>query len=234
MHEAFVIGLGALGVAFVNLALSGDNGVMMASVVRQLPRGKRIAAIGGGAVTAIVVLITLTYTAAQLLQLPFLQSIAAVMLCWIGANVWRTSNASVQSQRTPPGFWRAIWLLVSMDVMMSTDNVLTVAAVSRGQLIPMFIGLGVSIPLVIFGSALISAAMERFPFLIWVAAAIIGRSALNLILTDDVVARLIHPSQTLVYVAQAVGAIGVVAAGKILENRHSGSPNNYAQRAEPT
>jgi YjbE family integral membrane protein len=221
MHDLAAIVLGAVGIAFLNLALSGDNGVMMASVVRKLPRGKRLAAISCGAFTAIVVLVTLTYTASHLLELPLIESLAGVVLFWIGANVWRTSSAEAPIQAVPPGLWRAVWLLVSMDVMMSTDNILTVAALSHGRLVPLILGLGFSIPLVIFASALISELMERFPFLIWVAAAIIGRSAITLIVTDDVVARVVPLTPAVLYALQAFGALAVIIAGKLLERRDS-------------
>lgn len=221
MHDLAAIVLGAAGIAFLNLALSGDNGVMMASVVRKLPRGERLAAISGGAITAIGVLVTLTYTASHLLELPLLKSLAGVVLFWIGANVWRTSSAEVPARSVPPGLWHAIWLLVSMDVMMSTDNILTVAALSEGRLAPLVLGLGFSVPLVIFASALISGLMERFPFLIWVAAAIIGRSALTLIATDDVVARVAPVAPAALYAVQAFGALAVILTGKLLERRDS-------------
>jgi YjbE family integral membrane protein len=221
MHDALAVLLAALGIAFVNLALSGDNGVMIAGAVAKLPRAVRLRAIAAGSFTTVVIQVTITYLAAQLLHLALVQVLGGLLLLWIGVNLPQASAASLKLEPSARNFWSAVWLLVTADLSISTDNVLAVAAMAKDQIVPLVLGLGFSIPAVIVASGAISRIMDRFPFLIWVAAAIIGRSAANLIVTDDVIAHAIRPSPLFVYCMQAVGATAVVVAGKLLEQRAS-------------
>lgn len=219
MAEAGALVLDAVAIALLNLALSGDNGVMIAGAVAKLPRVLRLRAIAAGSLLTVVIQVTVTYLAAQLLHLPLIQVLGGVLLLWIGVNLPGASSASRGLVPSARGFWSAVWLLVSADLSISTDNVLAVAAMAKDQIVPLALGLGFSIPAVIVASGLISRVMDRFPFLIWIAAAVIGRSAANLIVTDQVVGGVLHPSVAFVYGAHAAGALAVVVAGKLLEQR---------------
>lgn len=233
MNEALALVLTAVSIAFLNLALSGDNGVMIAGAVAKLPRGLRLRAIAAGSCLTVVIQVTITYLAAQLLHLPLIQVVGGVLLLWIGVSLPGASTASRGIEPSARGLWSAVWLLVTADLSISTDNVLAVAAMAKDQIVPLALGLGFSIPAVIVASGLISRIMDRFPFLIWIAAAIIGRSAANLIVTDQIVAGVLHPSPVFVYGAHAAGALAVVVAGKLLEQRLSVQPRDGVAGRKP-
>jgi predicted tellurium resistance membrane protein TerC len=80
-------------------------------------------------------------------------------------------------------------IVVVADIVMSLDNVVAVAALANGRYVLLGLGLIVSIPFVIAGSALVLALIERFPIVIWLGAAILGWVAGGLIATDPVVQR---------------------------------------------
>lgn len=70
---------------------------------------------------------------------------------------------------------------------MSLDNVIAVAAAAKGSLTLLILGLAISIPLVIFGSTLLLRAMERYPVIIKLGAALLGRVAGEMFVTDPLV-----------------------------------------------
>ena len=70
-----------------------------------------------------------------------------------------------------------MWFIIVADVTMSTDNMLAIAALAQGSFALLFFGLGVSIPLVIFASGLLAALMDRYPVIVYIGAALLGRVA---------------------------------------------------------
>ena len=98
---------------------------------------------------------------------------------------------------------------------MSLDNVIAVAAAAKGNYLLLGLGLAVSIPVVIAGSALFLAIIERFPIVIWGGGALLGWIAGGLLPEDPVVASqfsadMIDKVDTL---SGIVGALLVVSVG---------------------
>src|SRR5215475_9921326 len=74
---------------------------------------------------------------------------------------------------------------------MSLDNVIAVAAAAKGNYLLLGLGLAVSIPVVIAGSALFLALLERFPIVVWLGGALLGSIAGGLIPEDPAVQKYI-------------------------------------------
>jgi len=105
---------------------------------------------------------------------------------------------------------------------MSLDNVIAVAAVAKGQYLLLTLGLAVSIPMVIAGSAIILALLERFPILVWGGAAILGWVAGDIFAGDPVVQGVfsgVDPARLDLF-AQIIGAVLVVVSGYVWRRRH--------------
>jgi len=78
----------------------------------------------------------------------------------------------------------ALLTIIVADVTMSLDNVLAVAALASEH-IPLLIGgLLLSILVLLVGSALVAALINRLPWLLDVAALVLGWTAANMILHD--------------------------------------------------
>src|SRR5664279_4473938 len=84
-NPLFWVGLGQI--IWVNILLSGDNAVVIALASRSLPAHQQKQAIIWGSVAAIVLRVILTIFAVQLLQLPWLKAVGAVLLVWIGIQL---------------------------------------------------------------------------------------------------------------------------------------------------
>jgi predicted tellurium resistance membrane protein TerC len=105
------------------------------------------------------------------------------------------------------------------DITMSTDNILAVAGTSKGSLPLLLFGLGLSIPFVVFTSNLLSNIMDKYPIVVWIGAAILGRVGAEMIITDPVIHDALHPSTPVEIAVQILGALIVVAVGKFLTRR---------------
>jgi len=110
---------------------------------------------------------------------------------------------------------QAVWVIIVADLTMSTDNVLAVAGASKGNLFLLLFGLGLSIPFVVFTSNLLAMLMDKYPFLVYIGAAVLGRVAGEMMITDPFITKLIHPSKFFQYSVEIFFTLGVLVAGKI-------------------
>jgi YjbE family integral membrane protein len=207
-----------------HIVLSGDNAVVIAMAARTLQPAQRNKAIFWGSAAAIIMRIVLTIVAIQLLTLPFLKLIGAVLLVYIGVDLLRGEEEGDGDGKEINGMMAAIRTILIADLVMSLDNVLAVAAAAKGDVPLLVLGLLVSIPLIIFGATLLTKVMERFPIIITVGAALLGFLAGEMLLTDPAVTSYlgVMSSQT-VTIAGVVGALLVVALGKWLSRGHTSS-----------
>ena len=174
----------------INGLLSGDNAVLIALACRGLPPRERIWGMVIGAGLASVLLIAFTAVVSSLMQWPYLRFGSGLILIWIAIKL--AGPAPHDGEGTPEAvqdLWRAVRIVVLADIVMSLDNVIAVAALANGRYILLGLGLIVSIPIVIAGSALVLALIERFPIVVWLGAAILGWVAGGLVATDPAVRR---------------------------------------------
>ena len=177
--------LGILNIVIIDLILAGDNAVVIAMAVRSLPRRQRRWGIMLGAGAAVVLRVVLTFFVAQLLEISFIKLAGGVLIAWIAVKLF-LEGAPEQEDREARTLWQAMRLIVIADITMSTDNVLAVAGASHGNLFLLIFGLALSIPFVVFTSNLLAMLMDRYPIIIYLGAAVLGRVAGEMIFTDPV------------------------------------------------
>ncbi|MDP1761175.1 MAG: TerC family protein [Deltaproteobacteria bacterium] len=206
--------LGILNIVIIDLILAGDNAVVIAMAVRSLPRKQRRWGIMLGAGAAVVLRVALTFFVAQLLEISFVKLAGGVLIAWIAVKLF-IEGAPEQEDREARTLWQAMWLIVIADITMSTDNVLAVAGASHGNLSLLIFGLALSIPFVVFTSNLLAMLMDRYPIIIYLGAAVLGRVAGEMIFTDPVIVRWLQLPTWFNYTMEAVGAVGVIVVGKL-------------------
>jgi YjbE family integral membrane protein len=221
----------ALGkIIWVNILLSGDNAVVIALAARSLPPQQQKKAIMIGSGAAIALRIVLTLVAAQLLLLPYLKLIGALLLLYIGVTLLLPEDESDDGgSGLTSSMATAVRTILIADLVMSLDNVIAVAAAADGNVPLLIIGLATSIPLVIFGSTLLLKVIERFPVIVWAGAALLGFIAGEISVTDPAVvgwfaeqeAAMGLGGQRLQVLAGAVGAALVLGVGKALLSRRA-------------
>jgi YjbE family integral membrane protein len=188
MHELltsqFWLRLGAI--IWVNIILSGDNAVVIALAARSLPPHQQRQAVIWGAGAAVVLRILLTIVAVELLKLPYLKLIGGVLLFWIAVKLLVPEEDGDEGVKSSSNMLGAIKTILIADLVMSLDNVIAVAAVAKGSITLLVLGLVISIPLVVFGATMLMRLMESYPAIITVGAALIGYVAGEMLVTDPV------------------------------------------------
>jgi YjbE family integral membrane protein len=207
--------LDCLSIILIDLLLAGDNALVIALAARSLPPRQRQLGILFGAGTAVVLRVALTIAAAQLLNVEWIKLVGGAFVIWIAVKVLADASSPDVTPAKPGKLFRAIWYIAMADITMSTDNVLAIAGASKGSIPLIILGLGLSIPFIMFSSNLIVLLMDRYPWTLYLGAAILGKVGGEMMMTDRVVVRTLHPSQTAMYVVEAVAIIAILILGRI-------------------
>jgi YjbE family integral membrane protein len=208
-------------IAIINVVLSGDNAVVIALACRSLPaRQQRNAFIVGTG--GIVVLMTLlTAFAAWLMTVPWIQAVGSLLLLWIGVKLLLPEDGEGNVQDSS-NFWDAVRTIIIADIVMSLDNVLGMAGAAKGHLGMLFVGLVITMPLILFGSALLMRIMERFPVFVTIGAGVLGYVAGDMAIGDLAVKDYVElHAHYLDWLAPITGALFVIIAGKLLARRRT-------------
>jgi YjbE family integral membrane protein len=212
--------LGAVGgIVLVDLVLSGDNALVIGAAASGLPRQQRRYAILAGGAGAILLRIIFATAATFLLRLPLLQALGGVALIVIAVRLLLDRDAHSdeghvsgdQSAAAGKGrsFTAALLTILVADVTMSLDNVLAVGALAHGDLPVLAFGLLLSIVLVLAGSTLVASLIKRLPWLLDVAALVLGWTAANMLLQDFHVGPILDAVPYTEFVVPVIG-LGIV------------------------
>lgn len=214
-----------LSIVLIDLLLAGDNALVIAIAVRALPKEQRRMVIALGAAAAVVLRIGITLIAAQLLKVEFIKLVGGAFVLWIAVKVFSDTQEETGKPASMSNYLQAIWFIVFADITMSVDNVLAVAGASHypapGSVSLIVFGLGLSIPFVVFSSNLLSYLMDKYPALMYVGVAILGKVGAEMMLTDGYIARTLHPAPWVIYASEATAVLGVLAISRILARKHA-------------
>ncbi len=233
--------LSVLQIVWIDLLLSGDNAVVIALACRSLPEKQRKIGIWLGAGAAIFLRIIFALVVSYLMGLPFLKVVGGILLFWIAIKLVVGEEESHGDVADSDSLWRAVRTIAIADAVMSLDNVIAIAAASRGHPELFIFGLLLSIPLIIYGSQIIMDLLTKYPFLIWLGAALLGWIAGEMIVSDVAVLNWfktaipswvtvvpvtvnplgLGPSALPHYGAAALGAALVIAAGSYFKSRRA-------------
>ena len=134
----------------IDILLGGDNAVVIALACRRLPPAQRNKGIFWGTVGAIALRIVLIAFALNLLALPYLKLVGALLLLWIGIKLMQPEDEGgalhLQSSAHLAG---AIKTIVVADAVMSLDNVIAVAGAAKDSLLLVTFGILISVPIIV-------------------------------------------------------------------------------------
>lgn len=168
----------ALGaIILVDLLLGGDNAIIIAAATKNVPDNLRKKAIFWGTAGAICLRIVFLGIAAWLISIPFVKIVGGLLLVWIG---WKLLTAEDDGHNISQSdkFWIAVKSIIMADVVMSIDNVLAVTGASHGMgqysMLFAWIGIIISIPIIVWGSIFVIKMMDRWPVIFTVGAGFLG------------------------------------------------------------
>ena len=183
-----------LQVFMIDLALAGDNAVVIGLAAGGLPPKQRTRAIMVGILVATALRIILAGLSTQLLQMIGLLFAGGILLLWVCWKMWRELRTSstkeqdaaealvdydINQDGTVAGrlrgktFGQAALQIVLADVSMSLDNVLAVAGAAREHPIVLVFGLLLSIGLMGVAANFVARLLQKHRWIAYVGLAII-------------------------------------------------------------
>jgi YjbE family integral membrane protein len=220
--------LALVKVLTVNLILSGDNAVVIAMAARSLHGAQRRKAIIWGAAGAVILRLIFAAIISYLLEIPFLQVVGGLLLLWIA---WKLvhDEAEEGEEKIEAGqsAWQAIRIIIVADAVMSLDNVIALVGAARigGEVVPslLVIGLATTIPLVVFGAALLTSLLDRFPILIYAGAALLVYIAVEMFFADKATHHYLEPLVHLEWIIALSAALVFAAIAWLWKRRAQGA-----------
>ncbi len=177
-----------LGIVVLDLSLAGDNALVIAMAVRTLPPREQFYGRVGGTLGAVILRFAFIAVITQLLTYSFVEALGGVALIWIAIKLLRQDSEEQGTKiRQGATFWEAVWIIIVADLIMSLDNVLAVAAASRGNLVLVIFGVGLSIPIVIWAAGILATLMARYHWIVWVGGGVLGWVAGEMMIKDPIV-----------------------------------------------
>ena len=222
LNGEFFVGL--FFVLVTNLILSGDNAVVIAMAARRLEGAQRRQAIIGGAAGAVVLRLIFAAVIAYLIHIPFLQVVGGLLLVWIAWKLVHDEEGDEEDRvQAGESMWEAIKIIIVADAVMSLDNVIALvqAAKIEGEtsFLLLTIGLATTIPLVVFGAALLTSLMDRFPALIYAGAGLLVYLSVEMFFGDTLLAEYIEPYADMEWLAEVVAVAAFVAIAWVWAKR---------------
>jgi YjbE family integral membrane protein len=199
----------------VDLILAGDNAVVIAMAARRLEGSQRRQAIIWGAAGAVVLRLIFAAVVSYLLVIPFLQVVGGLLLLWIAWKLVRDDHHHDEEGgnkvQAGTSTWDAIRIIIVADAVMSLDNVIALVGAARGDLLLLAIGITMTIPLVVFGSALLAFLLDRFPALVYAGAGLLVYIAVDMFFKDVALRQYLEPYASIEWLV-AVVAVAVFLA----------------------
>jgi YjbE family integral membrane protein len=221
-------------IIWINIILSGDNAVVIAMACRGLPPEKQRPGMVLGALVAVGLRIVFTLIVATLLSTPFLKIVGGCLLFWISVKLvlGEDEQGGGVVQQTEQ-LWHAIRTVAIADAVMSLDNVLAIAAVAKDSATLLIVGLAISVPLIVAGSAIIMALLGRLPILVWAGAGLLGWVAGEMLVSDPWLVKTFGEAtiHSVELPAAIIGAVFVVGLGYFLSRRAASHETTQEQEA---
>lgn len=203
-----------LSIVLIDLVLAGDNAVVIAMAVKNLQGRTRQMGIILGSGGAVVIRVICTFLVAQLLNMSFVKLIGGAVILWIAVKLLTEGTKEECHDKECSSLWQALWIIIVADLSMGIDNMLAVGAASHGNLFLLLFGLILSIPMVVFMSTWLSKLMDRYPIILWIGAAVLGKVGGQMMATDPWVSRALSLPGWTEYAAMVVGVAFVCLYAK--------------------
>jgi YjbE family integral membrane protein len=215
-----------LEVLIVNLILSGDNAVVIAMAARTLEGANRKKAIVLGAAGAVVLRLVFAGIITLLLEVPLLQVAGGLLLVWIAWGLVQSDDGDDEDKvKAGRSIWHAVRIIIVADAVMSLDNVIALVQAARiggeVEFSLLVIGLATTVPLVIFGAALLTSLLNRFPILVYGGAGLLVYLAVEMLFQDKVLHPYLEHFQSIEWLIGVIAAAVFIAIAWLWTQRSS-------------
>ena len=181
-----------LAIILIDVVLGGENALVIAMAAKQLPEHLRKRAMLWGTFGAVGVRFACVAALTYLLMIPGLRLVGGLMLIYIAWKLTST-NEDHSDVKAAATFWGAMGTIVMADAVMGLDNALAIAGAANGNWILIIFGLLVSVPIILFGSTLVSKIMDKYPDSIFVGAFVLYVVAIKMIVHEPFIDNHLDP-----------------------------------------
>lgn len=186
-------------VILIDIAMAGDNAVVIGLAAMRVPKPDRRKVIFGGLVAAVVLRLVLAMLTATILERIGLMFAGGILLLWVAWRLYRDihhsheekigakalasdgAHETICAPAPMPNLRRAILQIAVADVSMSLDNVLAVAGAAMNHVWVLAVGLMLSIALMGFAASLVARLLQRHPWISYAGLVIVVYVALRMI-----------------------------------------------------
>jgi len=180
--------LWALGaIILIDVVLGGENALVIAMAANKLPPELRRKAMLWGTFGAVAVRFLSVAALTYLLMIPGLRLVGGIALLYIAYKLVTDDGDGHGDVKSSATFWGAMGTIVWADAVMGLDNALAIAGAAGGNWLLIIFGLLVSVPIILFGSTLVSKIMLRWPKTIWIGAGVLVIVAIQMMVNEPFV-----------------------------------------------
>ena len=195
-----------VAIILIDVVLGGENALVIAMASKQLPEHLRKRAMLWGTFGAVGVRFLCVAALTYLLMIPGLRLVGGLMLIYIAWKLTQTDKTHDVKAATT--FWGAMGTIVMADAVMGLDNALAIAGAAGGNWVLIITGLLVSVPIILFGSTMVSKLLEKYPESIYIGAFVLYYVAGNMIVHEPFIDSWNDPLHD--FVEKALPFIGAV------------------------
>ena len=131
-------------VVLIDLALGGDNSIVIGMAAKNLPHHLQKKAILYGTGGAIVLRFLMAAAVVWLLQIPYLKTVGAILLVLIGIKLIGADDDENIHVEAKDSLFAAVRTIIAADALMSLDNVLGFVGATGGHLGLLVLGMMIS------------------------------------------------------------------------------------------
>jgi YjbE family integral membrane protein len=173
-------------IILIDVVLGGENALVIAMAANKLPEHLRRKAMLWGTVGAVAVRFASVAALTYLLMIPGLRFVGGIALLYIAYKLVATDEGEHEVTAAST-FWGAMATIVWADAVMGLDNALAIAGAAGGNWWLIIFGLLVSVPIILYGSTVVSKIMLRWPKTIWIGAGVLVIVAIQMMLNEPFV-----------------------------------------------
>lgn len=238
MNEAYLLhAISVIGTLIVlEGLLSADNALVLAVLVKHLPKNQQKKALLYGIVGAFVFRFIMLVAAAWIIKIWYLCAAGALYLAHIAFKhfLHHATPAGRAKKKSGPSFWRTVISVELTDVAFAIDSVVVAVALSN-ELWLIYMGGMLGIIAMRFAAGGFLALLERYPGLEHMAYTLVGWIAVKLgvqaygmFVGDDT----IHLSKTVFWIGMGVIAIGGAVLSWLTAKKNNESENSSKDTVE--
>ena len=184
-------------VILIDIAMAGDNAIVIGLAAMRVPKPDRRKVIFGGLMAAVVLRLVLAVMTATILERIGLMFAGGILLLWVAWRLYRDihhghddklgakaishENAGEGAPSPPHDVRKAIIQIAIADVSMSLDNVLAVAGAAMNHVWVLVVGLTLSIALMGFAASMVARLLQRHPWISYAGLTIVVYVAVRMI-----------------------------------------------------